>query len=156
MSRKVIPLAAVCVFAAIGLYAQGQPAQAPVPAAEPPANVDGNWTLIVHHPDPTKYFTEALTFHQDGNKFIGEFKRVWPVLKGDDNAMEGFINGNEISFDVWHHAATPYNINGNNSFTYYRGIIHGDTMSGTGNVFGEPTTWVAKKGIAGTFPDGKF
>ena len=147
MKRNMILLACLCAFSAIGLVAQ----------APTPVNVAGNWTLIVHHPDPKKYFTEALTFRQDGAKLMGEFKRVYPVLKGDDNAMEGVVEGNKISFDVWHHSGTPGNrFLGNNSFTYYRGTVNGDTMSGTGNVNGEDVTWMAKKGVTGEFREGKF
>ena len=147
MKKSVILLAAMCVFSAIGFAAQ---AQAPV-------NVSGRWTLIVHHPDPKKYFTEDLMFVQDGNKFIGEFKRVYPVLKGDDHSMEGIIDGNKISFDVWHHnASIDKNFTGTNTFTYYRGTVNGDTMSGDGNVNGEPVTWMAKKGVTGEFREGKF
>ena len=147
MKKNMILLASLCAFLAIGLFAQ----------APTPVNIEGNWTLIVHHPDPKKYFTEALMFRQDGKKLMGEFKRVYPVLKGDDHSMEGVLDGNKISFDVWHHSATPGNpLWGNNSFTYYRGTVNGNTMSGIGNVNGEEVTWMAKKGITGEFREGKF
>jgi hypothetical protein len=151
IGRKWIPVAVLCAVSAmaVALLAHAQEKQTP-------ANVQGNWTLIVHHPDPKKYFTEALTFHQDGSKVIGEFKRVWPVLKGDDHSMQGFVDGSRISFDVWHHNANAINVGGTNTFTYYKGTVNGDTMSGTGFVNGEDVTWIAKKGITGEFRDGKF
>jgi hypothetical protein len=116
--RKLGFLAAFIAFTLPALFAIAA-AQQP-PSGEPPANVEGNWT-IYSKGDNGRTAEKSVQIKQNGSTLTGHFKG--PNQSG---GIEGTVNGRHIVF----HTKTR------NVLTF-RGQVEGDTIHGTWGIHGE-------------------
>jgi hypothetical protein len=86
-------------------------------AAPKPANVAGEWNLIVEGPNGTG--TPSVTFKQDGANLTGTYKGRF-----GESPVKGTVKGNDINFTA------TVNAQGQEVPLAYTGTVDGDAMKG--------------------------
>jgi hypothetical protein len=101
-------------------------------AAQKPAKVAGTWEMTSQGRQGTT--TSTMTIEQTGDKIKG-------TIQGPrgDNALEGTVKGNEVSFTV--KLETPRG----EMTMEYSGKVEGDTMKGVRKTPRGETEWTAKR-----------
>jgi hypothetical protein len=98
------------------------------------ADVDGTWTGTV--PGPMGDLPVAFTFKADGTKLTGSTKG----FDGSDvPIMDGKIDGDTISYTV------TFDFGGMPLMISYKGVVSGDQIKISADVFGMPIEFVLKK-----------
>jgi hypothetical protein len=112
----------IVLMLAVSNVAIGQEA---LPGAQP-ANVAGDWIISSQNEDG-RVSTKTIQVKQNGNQLGGHFKG--PNQSG---SLTGTMHGNHIFFRT-----------NTRNVLRFRGIVNGDTMSGTIMFRGQPSAWRA-------------